>query len=225
MDSSNFSSYRSGMRHQFIGGRAIQSPVRLQVPRTGHWHVAVDLHGMGGRVNSLARVLPGALPAISEPPLSSAPSLVRPEVPPGVDQAVRRYDVFISHASEDKDDIVRPLANALVAEGLTVWYDEFELRIGDSLRRKIDQGLANSRVGLVVLSQSFVAKGWTNYELDGIVTKAVTGEQVLLPVWHKLTKQEVVAFSPSLADKLARNTATHTVVEIAQEIAGLLRPR
>ena len=84
--------------------------------------------------------------------------------------------------------------------------------------------MANSRVGLVVLSQSFIAKGWTNYELDGIVTKAVTGEQVLLPVWHKLTKQEVVAFSPSLADKLARNTATHTVVEIAQEIAALLRP-
>lgn len=131
--------------------------------------------------------------------------------------------MFISHASEDKEDIVRPLANALVAEGLTVWYDEFELRIGDSLRRKIDQGLANSRVGLVVLSQSFIAKGWTNYELDGIVTKAVTGEQVLLPVWHKLTKQEVVAFSPSLADKLARNTATHTVVEIAEEIAGLLK--
>ena len=75
-----------------------------------------------------------------------------------------------------------------------------------------------------MLSQSFIAKGWTNYELDGIVTKAVTGEQVLLPVWHKLTKQEVVAFSPSLADKLARNTATHTVVEIAQEIAGLLKP-
>lgn len=222
MDSSNFSSYRSGRRHSFIGGRAVRSPVRLQVPSTGHWHIAVDLQGMAGKVSSSARVLPGQLPVLNEAPLSSAPSLVRPEMPPSVDQAGDRYDVFISHASEDKDEIVRPLANALVAEGLTVWYDEFELRIGDSLRRKIDQGLANSRVGLVVLSQSFIAKGWTNYELDGIVTKAVTGEQVMLPVWHKLTKQEVVAFSPSLADKLARNTATHTVVEIAQEIAGLL---
>jgi hypothetical protein len=224
MDSSNFSSYRSGRRHEYIGGRAVRSPVRLQVPRTGHWHVAVDLQGMGGRVASSARVLPSPLPTISEAPLSSTPSLVQRDVPPSLDGSSRRYDVFISHASEDKDDIVRPLANALVAEGLTVWYDEFELKIGDSLRRKIDQGLANSRVGLVVLSPSFIGKGWTNYELDGIVTKAVTGEQVLLPVWHKLTKQEVVAFSPSLADKLARNTAMHTVVEIAQEIAGLLLP-
>ena len=131
--------------------------------------------------------------------------------------------MFISHASEDKEAVVRPLAAALQGEGLRVWFDEFELRIGDSLRRKIDQGLANSRVGLVVLSRSFIGKGWTNYELDGIVTRSVSGEQVLLPIWHDISKQEVIAFSPSLADKVARNTLTHTVQEIAKEIAVLLQ--
>jgi hypothetical protein len=130
--------------------------------------------------------------------------------------------VFISHASEDKDSIVRSLANALTEHGLRVWYDEFTLRIGDSLRQKIDKGLANSRVGLVVLSHAFIAKGWTNYELDGIVTRAVSGEQILLPIWHNITKQEVIDFSPSLADKVARSTATHTVQEISREIADLL---
>ncbi|HEX8394442.1 MAG TPA: toll/interleukin-1 receptor domain-containing protein [Longimicrobium sp.] len=130
--------------------------------------------------------------------------------------------MFISHASEDKSSIVRDLANALVGEGLSVWYDEFELRIGDSLRRKIDLGLANSRVGLVVLSKSFMRKGWTNYELDGIVTRSVTGEQVMLPIWHEVTKSEVLAYSPSIADKVARSTATHTVEEIAKEIAEVL---
>ena len=77
------------------------------------------------------------------------------------------------------------------------------LRIGDSLRQKIDQGLASSRVGLVVLSSAFISKGWTNYELDGIVTRTVSGEQILLPIWHNITKQQVVDFSPSLADKVA----------------------
>lgn len=139
-----------------------------------------------------------------------------------MNSVARAHDVFISHASEDKQAVVRPLAAALVHEGLDVWYDEFELKIGDSLRRKIDQGLANSRVGLVVLSHSFIAKGWTNYELDGIVTRSVSGEQVLLPIWHNISKQEVIAFSPSLADKVARNTATHTVQEIAKEIAELI---
>lgn len=223
MDSSNFSNYRNGRQHRCIGGRAQRSPVRLQIPSTGHWHVAVDMVGLSGSVRSGARVLPGPLPALREAPLSSAPSLLQPDKPPGTLGSSKQYDVFISHASEDKDEIVRPLAMALQAEGLQVWYDEFALRIGDSLRRKIDQGLANSRVGLVVLSHSFIAKGWTNYELDGIVTKTVTGEQVLLPIWHKLTKAEVVAYSPSLADKLARSTATHTVSEIACEIADLIR--
>jgi len=90
------------------------------------------------------------------------------------------------------------------------------------LRQKIDRGLSNSRVGLVVLSPNFISKGWPNYELDGIVTRTVSGEQILLPIWHNITKQQVVDFSPSLADKVARSTATHTVDEIAAEIADLL---
>jgi hypothetical protein len=142
-----------------------------------------------------------------------------------VEAGVEAYDVFISHASEDKETIVRSLVSELVNQGLKVWFDEFTLRIGDSLRQKIDKGLVRSRVGLVVLSPSFIAKGWTNYELDGIVTRAVSGEQLLLPIWHNITKQEVVDFSPSLADKVARSTATHTVQEIAVEISELLRSR
>jgi hypothetical protein len=134
----------------------------------------------------------------------------------------REYDVFISHASEDKEAVVRPLANALREGGLRVWYDEFELRIGDSLRRKIDLGLAKSRFGVVVLSRAFFGKGWPNYELDGMVTRAVSGEQVLLPVWHEITKKEVIDYSPSLADKLARSTGTHTVEEIATEIISVI---
>lgn len=223
MNSSNFSNYRNGRRHSYIGGLAKQSPLRLQIPSSGHWYVAVDMQGLRGSTRASVRVIPGALPEIREAPLSSVPSLVQDNVPPSQSPVERAHDVFISHASEDKDEIVRPLANALMSEGLDVWYDEFTLRIGDSLRQRIDQGLANSRVGLVVLSSAFISKGWTNYELDGIVTRTVSGEQILLPIWHNITKQQVVDFSPSLADKVARSTATHTVEEIAKEIAELLR--
>ncbi|MCX7072100.1 MAG: DUF1883 domain-containing protein [Gammaproteobacteria bacterium] len=216
------SSYKNGRQHRYYGGLIKQSPYRVPVPSSGSWHVTVDMAGLSGTTRSSIRVLPGALPEARSLPLASAPSLVQRDAPPGFDTTPRTYDVFISHASEDKDDVVRPLAIALQRENLKVWYDEFELRIGDSLRRKIDQGLANSRVGLVVLSQSFISKGWTNYELDGIVTKSVSGEQVLLPIWHNISKQQVIAFSPSLADKVARNTLTHTVEEIAKEIAELL---
>jgi hypothetical protein len=221
MTSSDFSNYKNGRRHRFIGGLAKRSPVRLQIPTSGHWYVAVDMQGLRGSTRASVQVEPGALAEIREAPLTSVPSLVH-EPPPSPATGDEAYDVFISHASEDKDTIVRSLAAELISHGLKVWYDEFTLRIGDSLRQKIDKGLAKSRVGLVVLSPSFVSKGWTNYELDGIVTRTVSGEQILLPIWHNITKQEVIDFSPSLADKVARSTATHTIDEIASEIAELL---
>jgi Uncharacterized protein containing a TIR (Toll-Interleukin 1-resistance) domain len=225
MDTSNYNSYKNGRRYTYCGGLVTKSPVVLGVPRSAHWYVTVDLQGLRGSVRSSVRVLPNALPEYREPALSTVPSLVRrPEVVPNYESGEGiEYDVFISHASEDKDEVVRPLAHALKEEGLRVWYDEFELRIGDSLRRKIDIGLSKSRFGIVVLSNSFIKKGWTNYELDGIITKANTGEQVVLPIWHNITKKEVVDFSPSLADKLARNTATYTVEEIAEEISELIK--
>lgn len=222
MDSSNFSSYKSGRQHRYIGGLAKRSPLRLQIPNAGRWYVAVDMQGLSGSTRASFRMLPGALPEIRQAPLSEVPSLVRRDLAPSIESGGKTHDVFISHASEDKDDFVRPLAMALIAKGLEVWYDEFTLRIGDSLRQKIDRGVATSRVGLVILSPSFIAKGWTNYELDGIVTRTVSGEQILLPIWHNITKQQVIDFSPSLADKVARSTATHTVEDIAKEIADLL---
>jgi len=117
------------------------------------------------------------------------------------------------------------LALALQAEGLRVWYDEFELRVGVSLRRSIDTGLANSRFGVVVLSEPFFRKGWTNYELDGLVTREMSqgSGQLILPLWHRVTKDEVVRYSPSLADKLALRTSDSTVEEIASEIAAVVR--
>lgn len=224
MDSSNYNNYKHGRRHRYYGGLMRRSPAVLTIPRSGHWYVTIDLGGLRGSVRSSVRKLPSPLPEYREPPLSSVPSLIRkePTLFSDSEDSYMEYDVFISHASEDKENIVRPLAQALVAHGLKVWYDEFELKIGDSLRRKIDRGLAKSRFGIVVLSPAFIKKGWTNYELDGIISKANTGEQVMLPIWHGITKQEVLDYSPSLADKVARNTASYTVEEIAEEIAELI---
>ena len=146
----------------------------LDIEVQGTRYVAVDMQGLRGSTRASVRTLPGPLPEIQEAPLASVPSLVRDRPPQVARMRTESFDVFISHASEDKDSIVRSLANALTDLGLKDWYDEFTLRIGDSLRQKIDKVLANSRVGLVVLSPSFIAKGWTNYELDGIVTRTVS---------------------------------------------------
>lgn len=134
---------------------------------------------------------------------------------------VKKYDFFISHASEDKDDIVRSLADSLKENGFEVWYDEFELKIGDSLRKKIDSGLINSRFGIVIISPSFVKKNWTEYELNGMVAREMNGHKVILPIWHKISKDEVLKFSPSLADKMALNTSIHSTEEIINALKEL----
>jgi hypothetical protein len=128
-------------------------------------------------------------------------------------------DVFISHATEDKEEVARPLAEALRELGLRVWYDELELKIGDSLRRKIDSGLARSRFGIVILSPSFFEKNWPQYELDGLVAKEQQhGQKVILPLWHKLSKDEVMRFSPTLADRIALSTSQYTTIELAKKL-------
>lgn len=132
------------------------------------------------------------------------------------------HDFFISHASEDKDGFVRELADALQSRGANVWYDEFALKIGDSLRRNIDRGLVGSRFGVVVLSEHFFRKEWTNKELDGLVALEVQRRSRILPIWHKVSKDEVARYSPMLADKVALNTSLKSVMEISDELMSLL---
>ena len=140
-----------------------------------------------------------------------------------VNKSDKVYDAFISHASEDKEEFVRSLAEALQERGISVWYDEFELKVGDSLRRSIDKGLAKSRFGIVVLSSAFFAKNWTQYELDGLVAKEMEGGKVILPIWHKISKDEVMSYSPSLADKFALRTSQYTIEELADQLAEVVK--
>lgn len=133
------------------------------------------------------------------------------------------WDVFICHASEDKDEIARPLANALSNRGLKVWYDEFSLRLGDSLRRSIDHGIARSRYGIVILSPQFFAKEWPQRELDGLVTREVQEGKMILPVWHHISSSEIAHFSPSLADKIAIPTSSG-LDAVVREVLRVLRP-
>jgi hypothetical protein len=137
--------------------------------------------------------------------------------------APKTWDVFICHASDDKDTFVRPLAEALVRLGLRVWFDEFSLSVGDSLVRSIDKGLAESSFGIVVLSPAFIGKKWTEHELRGLVTRDIEEGGVILPLWHGITKDEVIRFSPPLADKLAIDTSRTELEDAGLQILQKVR--
>jgi hypothetical protein len=153
-----------------------------------------------------APLVPSATPQVraASPPLKPTPP-------------AQKWDVFISHASEDKDAIARPLAEAFRARGMEVWYDEFTLRVGDSLRKSIDAGLAGCKFGVVILSPYFFNKHWPEQELNGLANREVHGKKVILPVWHNVSHDDVSAFSPTLADRVGVPTSKgleHVVDEL-----------
>ena len=119
-----------------------------------------------------------------------------------------QWDVFISHASEDKEVVARPLAEKLANVGVRVWLDANELTIGDSLRRKIDHGLAQSRYGVVILSPAFFSKEWPQNELSGLFALESTRSKVILPIWHEVDKNFIARYSPLSADRLGISTAS-----------------
>src|SRR5450631_1572190 len=143
-------------------------------------------------------------------------------VAPRTSSGDKKWDVFISHASEVKEAIARPLEDAIANKGLSVWYDEFLLKLGDSLRESIDRGLARSRYGVVILSRHFFEKHWPQQERNGLATREVSGNNVILPVWHDIVFNEVRDFSPILADRVAVSTDKglgHVVQRILDVVA------
>ena len=113
-----------------------------------------------------------------------------------------KWNVFISYASEDKS-FAQSLANAIAKRGLRVWFDDFELHVGDSLRRSIDKGLSNSSFGIVILSPHFFAKEWPQKELNAFIARESKGDKIVLPIWHNISADQIREFSPILADRIA----------------------
>lgn len=118
------------------------------------------------------------------------------------------FDAFISHASEDKEEVVRPLALELKRLDLKIWYDEFSLEIGDSLSRSIDRGLLLSDYGIVIVSKKYFEKSWPKQELEALITKQVNlNKRIILPIWHNISKEEVQQKSPILANTVAAKSS------------------
>lgn len=136
------------------------------------------------------------------------------------------YDVFISHANLDKEDVVNELVKQLHNLGIKVWVDKNNIAWGSSSRASMDEGLKKARYGIVILSPNYIAEDryWTKAEMDALFQlESATGRKILLPVWHCLDIEDVMAFSPLIASRNALNTATMTIAEIAIQVAKIIR--
>ena len=110
--------------------------------------------------------------------------------------------LFISYASEDGPDFAEPLAKELGSD-YDVWFAPYELKVGDSLLAKINDGLRSCDYGVVILSHHFFAKKWPAAELSGLFALEEPSKKVILPVWRGLSEEDVKRYSPILADRKA----------------------
>ncbi len=134
-----------------------------------------------------------------------------------------KWDVFINHASEDKEAVARPLRDLLITRGILAWLDEDQITVGDSLRAEIDRALSESRYGAVILSPNFFRKRWPRIELDALATREEGGKKVILPIWHNVGHADVMRWSPLLADRLAVSTEKG-IEAVATEIIRAIGP-
>jgi hypothetical protein len=200
----------------------IRTTVRVQVRRTVRWQ---------------ATYTPVYQPRPSLPPMrtvSQIPATTRRVVSTyngggGLDNIYvappspeREWDVFISYSGADKATAAE-LASELEVLGVSAWFAKTELTIGKSLRQSIDYGLAHSRFGAVLMSHTFFEREWPQRELDGLVALQVGGRQQVLPIWHGLTHDDMLGYSPTLAGTVAARTSDATIKEIAAEIARAIR--
>lgn len=135
-------------------------------------------------------------------------------------KSLESRDFFISHASEDKE-WVRKLVEELVRKNCSVWFDEYELRVGDSLVGKINEGISNSSYGVVVLSQAFFKKKWTLMELDTFISYMGPGKKVL-PIWLDIDQQFLEQASPLMIRIVAIRAFETTIANIANQLMSVL---
>lgn len=114
---------------------------------------------------------------------------------------------FISHDSRDKESIAKPLALKLSGLGIPVWFDEFSLRIGDSLRESIEKGIRETDFCILIVTKNFLTnEGWTKTEFNSVFTREILQKKkIILPIWHDVSPEEVYEYCPSLVDRLAAN--------------------
>ena len=136
----------------------------------------------------------------------------------------KEYDAFLAHANEDKESIANELYKELTKSGLNIWYDDFCINPGDSIREKIDEGLLNSNHGLLLLSKNFFKKSWCQKELNALFSLNINNIiKKIIPIWFQVTRSEVEKYSPIMADIKAVSIVDKKIIEAIKSITKVIK--
>lgn len=130
-------------------------------------------------------------------------------------------DVFLCHAWDDRKGAAKELHDLLESKGVTIWFSEKDVPLGSSLLREIDKGLAKSRVGIVLVTPSFLKR----VEGEGIADKelsALLARDLLVPIVHNTTFEDLREVSPLLGSRSGLSTIEESMEDVAAKIAELV---
>lgn len=131
-------------------------------------------------------------------------------------------DVFLCHAWDDRKDAAKELHDLLESKGVTVWFSEKDVLLGSSLLREIDKGLVKSRVGIVLVTPSFLKR----VKGEGIADKelsALLARDLLVPIVHNTTFDDLREVSPLLGSRSGLSTMEDTMANIASKLSELVK--
>lgn len=136
------------------------------------------------------------------------------------------YDVFISHANKDKVDYVDELKASLEKLKIKIFYDKDSLEWGDNWKQRILDGVRESEFAIIVISENFFDREWTEKELNELLNRQNrNGQKIILPILHNITIEELQAKYPKVADIQALDSAKYSCDEIALKFAEQLIKR
>lgn len=132
-----------------------------------------------------------------------------------------RYDVFISHAYEDKEEIGNALNEELRRQGIKVWYSGNDMKVGQPLSHTIlNHAIPQSKYGVVIFSDHYFKAEWARRELNAMhMQQDRRGYEIILPIWHKVDEDAVKVEFPYLVESFALHSAKgldHIVAELVK---------
>ena len=134
------------------------------------------------------------------------------------------FDLFVSYSHHNKIELAIPIVNELLKKGVKVWFDKFEIRTGDSITDKINEGLRDARYGLILISPYYIKSNWARQELNAFFKKQITLQQkFILPIWYEISIADMFNYFPLLSDYRAiRIESDFNLDEVVSEILTVI---
>ncbi|MDR2354970.1 MAG: DUF1883 domain-containing protein [Clostridiales Family XIII bacterium] len=227
LNEENYAFYKENKPYRFIGGYIERSPYKIPLPEGGHWFTVIDSGSFFSKIRALTRLLPadGGAPVVIEPVICERSS--GRNIPlENFAEAVKKYRLraFLLHYYKDRESMALPLAQALEAEGLPVFHDDFMLEPGDDLEDKIRNGITKYKFGIAVISRAFVRIGWQAAGIRCLYDELASEYKDIYPVWHNITKNDLANFLPAMERFIPEKPGADGIPAIVRDVVNLLWP-